>query len=209
MSLRENLGPIVSSNTYISTCLLPYQNHFKAAHWNCRSISPSSNSVKFNELKPILGDNIFDVFAVSETWLNNGISDRAIEISGYKLWRNDRVSQSRGGGVGLYMSMKIEHKFIFKVSSSNCESLFHEIIFNNATILFDVVYLPLGDLVTFEQLHNDLFLEYSNIVVVGDFNCNLLNSRMSELFRSLCLQCNMSLVRNSKPTHFDLGKKKT
>lgn len=209
MSSSDNLGPIVSGNSYLNTVLLPCQNHFKVAHLNCRSISPSANSIKLNELKSILSDNLFDAFALSETWLHDEISNRAVEIPGYKLCRNDRPSSRRGGGVGIYISKKLKYKFIFKVLVTGCESLFVELNFGNVKLLLGVVYLPKGDLATFERHHRDLFLRYSNIIVIGDFNCNLFDTIKANLFRSLCIRCNLSIVHNVKPTHFDLGRRST
>lgn len=209
MSLSNNLGPIVSGSAYLNTILLPHNNALKVAHLNCRSISPSNQSVKLDELKSILSNTTFDVFAVSETWLKENISDRAVDIPGYKLWRSDRDSSMRGGGVGIFVLKTFKHKVIFKASVPGCESLFLELCFGNVNILIGVVYLPRGDLDTFEQLHRDLFVKHSSIVIVGDFNSNLFNTAKSDIFRSLCMRCNMSIVHNSKPTHFDLANRST
>lgn len=209
MSSNNNLGPIVSGNAYIKSSLCPHMNQFKVAHLNCRSISPSANSFKLDELRSILSGNLFDVFAISETWLNREILNQAVGIAGYKFCRNDRPYPSRGGGVGIYISNKIKFKVVFKVMKSGCESLFLELLLSGKKVLVGVVYLPSGQLSKFERYHRDLFSKYSNIVVIGDFNCNLFNATKSRLFRSLCLRCNMSVVHNSRPTHFDLGKRTT
>lgn len=209
MSLNDNMGPVVSSNSYLNTAFSPYLNQFKVAHLNCRSINPSANSIKLDELKSILSGNLFDVFAISESWLHDNVSSRAVDLSGYKFCRNDRHG-SRGGGLGLYISNKLRFKVVFKVSDSNlCESLFVELYFGSVKILLGVVYLPSGNIVSFEKEHRNLLLKYSNIIVVGDFNYNLFDPLKSNLFRSLCMRCRLSVAHNSQPTHFDLGKRST
>lgn len=206
MSPNENLGPIVSSNSYLKSVLLPFQNNLNVAHLNCRSIKPPS---KFDEIKSILKDNTFDLFAISETWLSSDISDRSISIPGYKLCRNDRQFSARGGGVGVFISNGLHYKPVFKISVSHCESLFLELCFGGTKLLLGVVYLPSGNLDEFENFHSELFSSYENVVVLGDFNCNLFNPSKANTFRSICTRYNLSIVHNTKPTHFDLGKRTT
>lgn len=209
MSFNDNLGPIISGNTHINSTLLPYPNQFKVAHMNCRSISPSASTVKLDELRSILNGNIFDVFAVSESWLNKFTSNRAVEIPGYRICRNDRPYPSRGGGVAIYISKRIKFRLVHKLLIAECESLFVECDVGGVKLLLGVVYLPNGNLVAFERRHGDLFSKYSNIIVTGDFNYNLFDSSKANLFRSFCLRCNLSVAHNSMPTHFDLGRRTT
>lgn len=206
MSFNDNIGPVVSSNSLLKTALYQFGNQFNVGHLNCQSIRPSLNSVKFDELKSILCNSLLDVVGISETWLKSDVSSLAVAIPGYKLCRNDR-SRVRGGGVGIYVSSKLKHKIVFKTSViGKCESLFVELESGDSKVLFGVVYLPPpGDLTIFEDLHHDLFSRYSNIVVVGDFNCNLFNISRANVLRSLCIRLNLAVVHNSAPTHFDVA----
>ena len=198
------MGPIVSGNSYVKTVLQRDSDKFKAGHLNCRSLRPSIHSIKLDEISTILKDDTFDVFAVSETWLNENVPLRAVNISGYFFCRNDRPS--RGGGVGLFISKKLKFKSVFRMcAAGQCESLFIEMFFGHIKVLFGVVYLPNGNLQMFEERHRHLFCKYSNIVVVGDFNCNLFNISKSNIMRSLCLRLNLSIVHNSRPTHYDIA----
>lgn len=208
MSFNDNMGPVVSGNSHLGTVFHKDRGRFKVGHLNCRSIRPSFNSFKLDEIKTILKDEIFDVFAVSETWLNNSVSNRAIDIPGYTFCRSDRPS--RGGGVGIFVSKKLKFKSIFRTCVAElCESLFIELYFDSIKILLGVVYLPNGNLSGFEERHRNIFLKYSNVIVCGDFNCNLFNSSKSNLMRSLCLRLNLSMVHNSLPTHYDLANDST
>ncbi|XP_065356239.1 uncharacterized protein LOC135950637 [Calliphora vicina] len=205
MSVNLNIGPSFSDNPYIKSVLNPYMSYFKAGHINCPSLRPSADYSKIDELRSILSGSVLNVFGVTETWLKPYISTRSVQISGLNFYRNDRLN-TRGGGVGIYVSTGLKSKTVFKVSDfGTCESLFVEISFGNTLVLFGVVYLPHGDLVSFENLHYEVFLKYSNVVVVGDFNCNMFDTVRSCSMRALCLRNNLFVVHNSRPTHFDVA----
>lgn len=206
MSFNMNLGPVISNNLLINSDLLPFDEKLNVAHINCQSMRPSTSSTKFDELKSLIHGSRFDVFGISETWLKSEVSNRAVDIPGFKFIRNDRKN-SRGGGVGIYVSNKLDFKIIFKTSVlGKCESLFIELYSGNSKVLFGVVYLPPpGDLECFEELHYNILLQYTNIVIVGDFNCNMFNVMKASVVRSMCVRLNMSVLHNSMPTHYDVS----
>lgn len=205
MSSNLNLGPVVSNNTYIKSILRGCNDKLKVAHLNCQSMRPNVCSSKFDELKSILCDSMLDLVGLSETWLKSAVSLRSVSVPGYIFHRNDRKS-SRGGGVGIYISSSLRHKLVFSSSIlGKCESLFLELYSGSLKILFGVVYLPPpGDISTFEEIHRDLFLKFSNIIVVGDFNCNLFNISASSLVHSTCRRLCLTVLHNAKPTHYDV-----
>lgn len=51
--------------------------------------------------------NEFDIFAISETWLDSSISNIEIEISGYTIFRLDRPNKV-GGGVCAYVKNELK-----------------------------------------------------------------------------------------------------
>lgn len=210
MSFDINMGPVVSSHANINSFLGASVGKFYVGHLNCQSIRPSPNSVKFDELKSILSGSRFDIFAISETWLKPVVSSKAVSIPGYKFYRNDRENM-RGGGVGVYVSNTIRHKVIFRAFAlGKCESLFLELCSGSTKLLFGVVYLPpVGDPESFEELHYNLLLNYTKVIIVGDFNCDLFNLSRSALLRSLCTRLNLSIVHNSRPTHYSVGHRTT
>ncbi|XP_058976986.1 uncharacterized protein LOC131801906 [Musca domestica] len=207
MSSNENLGPLVSGNSYLKNVLSPFKSNLNVAHINCRSIRPVT---KLDELKNLLGNNnTFDILAVTETWLVPDILNSAVSIPGYYFCRGDREIPGRGGGVGIYLSKGLPFRHVFKSSVRHCESLFLELQFQSTKVLFGVIYLPTGDIDLFESLHCNIFEEYNNIVLFGDFNFNLFNPTKAIIFRRLCTRLNLSIIHNSKPTHFDLGSRST
>lgn len=204
MSHNNNLGP-VGSGIFIKNVLHPYSHQLKVAHLNCQSIRPSAGFSKIDELKCILYESKLDLFGISETWLKPHIANLSVNIPGYKFIRNDRTC-CRGGGVGLYVSNRIKYKVVFRVMETGvCESLFVEIVFGMLKVLCGVVYLPHGDIETFENMHHQFFLNYSKVIIVGDFNYNLFEPAKSCNIRSLCTRNNLCISHNNKPSHFDVA----
>ena len=53
------------------------------------------------------------LIALTETWLNEEVSDAELQISGYNLFRRDR--HALGGGIGIYVkatSQLLEEKIL-------------------------------------------------------------------------------------------------
>ena len=84
------------------------------------------------------------ILAITETWLKENQTGPHTNLYNYTFVSNSR-SQSRGGGVGLYVNcslnftmrsdLTIMHEKIF-------ESLFIEIESNNSTMICGVIYRP-------------------------------------------------------------------
>jgi hypothetical protein len=70
--------------------------------FNARSIIPKLDSFKctIELLKP-------DAIGVTESWATEEISDEELSIPGYDLYRQDRSSKHRGGGVLLYVKANL------------------------------------------------------------------------------------------------------
>lgn len=204
MSVSENLGPTIRDGHEISRYISTDQYNLKVGHCNIQSMKPSPYSVKFNEFEHVLSSSSFDIFGITETWLKPYVPDGAVAIPNYNFCRNDRIL-GRGGGVGIYISHSMQYKVLDVESQyGECEVLFMEIFVGDLTVLFGVVYLPHGNINAFESTMGDFFEKYDKIIVVGDFNCNLLNPIKSGKFRSLCSRLNISIHHNLVPTHFDL-----
>ena len=72
---------------------------FKFGHLNARSLNRDD---KFDEISELVKENGFDVFAVTETWLNDRVSSDCLQIPGYNpIIRLDR-RQRMGGGVAFF-----------------------------------------------------------------------------------------------------------
>ena len=71
----------------------------KLVHLNIRSLK---NNADFLELRKFTKFNKIDVLTVSETWLNTSVTNKEIEIEGYKLHRLDRLHKKWGRGMCLH-----------------------------------------------------------------------------------------------------------
>ena len=69
--------------------------------------------MKIADLKARITFENYAFIALTETWCNEAVSDRELELDGYNLIRKDRTS--RGGGVILY----IKNDIPFLVLDSN------------------------------------------------------------------------------------------
>jgi len=58
---------------------------------------------KVNDLHAILAIEDPDIFGITETWLNDTITDAELGFIGYSIFRCDRPGNQRGGGVVLYV----------------------------------------------------------------------------------------------------------
>ena len=118
--------------------------------------------------------NQFDVIALTETWLNNSITDYEVIPNGYQLFRKDRSTGKRGGGVLLAVKDSISTEpFNF-----NCESMeLSSVVIKSLSkrVLIAVCYRPPN--ADSDFLHNlNSFIEFAiksnlkDIILLGDFN---------------------------------------
>lgn len=73
---------------------------------NVSSIKP-----KIDELRRIFLDTNAHVVSFSETWLKSYVSDKSVEMNGYKLVRCDRRVK-RSGGVAIYMKDNVKFRVL-------------------------------------------------------------------------------------------------
>lgn len=78
--------------------------------------------LKFDELSMFLMLNRADLVAISETWLNEQIDSSFVSITGYDLYRLDRLS-GRGGGVCAFVSNNIPCKRRLDLENANYECM--------------------------------------------------------------------------------------
>lgn len=205
--MNSNLGIPVSDSYFIRSQLIG--NNVKAAHLNCTSFCIGSNSVKFDEIKNIVSGNFLDFIGFSETWLKPTISNDVVNIPGYKCVRSDRPNRN-GGGVALYIKNSINYKTVYTSTMyGTFEAIFVEVLVHGGIMLVGCLYLPNGKITTLEDKISDVILGYDNILIMGDFNCNMFHDFRSVPFREICQRLNISCLHGSIPTHFDLRRRST
>lgn len=232
MSLTERYTNMVDgvniTKVVIKSSLVRFSNYLKICHFNAQSMHTKRTN-KMDEIRDLFVDGDFEIIGISETWLKPYKPSKMVEISGYKFYRNDRVTK-RGGGVGLYVKSDLKCKVVAKSIERSLHSdsthngltdsgvveylsvgiqfLFLEILVQSTgrKILCGVVYNPNSSKFDNRQylqpVFDNLFTLYSDIILMGDFNTNILKECTPSLdFCSLMNEFNLSLVSDA-PTHF-------
>ena len=149
------------------------------AHLNVHSVASREN---FYLLKQTVTTKNFDIFTVSESWLDLTECDVDIFIPGYTTFRQDRGPHKRGGGVLIYVKDIYKACVIEKwssVSESNFQQLWWKVQCKTfKSFLLCIVYRPPDAPIVFflENLSEtfvDSLLHGSNVIILGDLNCNL------------------------------------
>ena len=84
-----------------------------------------------------------DVLVITESWLNDTISNSEIDIPGYKIERKDRTGKT-GGGVLMYISNDIDFNRASNYESKELELLCVKIVpyKSNCPLFLTGVYRP-------------------------------------------------------------------
>ena len=144
-------------------------------------------------------DTRFDIVGITETWLSNNFKNNMPVMntcldSGYTLHHRPRNTGRKGGGVGVLINNRIKHQSRIlhdKPEITSFESIELVITLGSVTIRLSVIYRmsPVKSKNIFKQSEfcnefNDYLEKLScmngNIVMVGDFNIDWLNTNGSE-----------------------------
>ena len=160
-------------------------------HLNARSLLP-----KISELKIIACKTKAAVISVSETWLDNSVTDAEIWIDNYSIVRKDR--NRNGGGVCAYVRNDISFTLASDISENELEAIWIEILLpKSKPIILGTCYRPPNQnnfLELFDSALNKIEPDYE-IVILGDMNICMSNKK-SPLFKKYCNILNMfSLVQ--------------
>ena len=146
---------------------------------------------------------------MTETWFHPLFTEQMAAINGFNTVRNDRI-QILGGGVALYIKNNLTYKILaFSKNHGNlglAEYLICEVNLKpNQHIFVAVVYRPPNSPFykgnDFLEVISNLSLDYSNKLILGDFNCNMLNlNPQSSIIFNFLKKHNLSLI-NHGVTH--------
>ncbi|XP_075150647.1 uncharacterized protein LOC142224746 [Haematobia irritans] len=175
--------------------LANYTTGINICHINTQSLNN-----KINEFRILFEHSGIDAVCVSETWFHPDCNDETYKLNGYRLFRADR--QTNGGGVAIYLRDTLRCNLIDSSESFQIhEHLFLEVLCNDTKILLGCIYRP-NRQVSIEPIISKLesiSVEYSDIVITGDFNSNvLLEKNLVDAMETL----NLNLVNSCNPTHF-------
>ena len=173
----------------------PYQNvNLKIAHLNIRSLNAPN---KFGEIASAILNHKFDLFALSETWLNDSISNDLFSIPGYcPLIRLDISDGRRSGGVAVYVTTSIAVKRRNNLETCGFELLWVELKVGSDNLICGICYRPPGgDLISNARFLDNLqrcldkinIQPNSLITIIGDFNAHYDSTNQSESTDFGCL----------------------
>lgn len=176
----------------------------KIGHMNIGSFALSDGGCKVDELRLLLSNKTLDMFGVTETWAKSYVTNKSISINGYHVYRNDRPAR-RGGGVCLYISDHIKAKIISRSANTQIEYMFVRANFNNNVLLIGVIYRPPNarEITTLPDDAISTISRYKNVIIMGDFNHNLINQNLLQMTKDFWEANGLHLVTNNKCTHFD------
>ena len=150
------------------------QRNLKITHLNARSIKNREHYILAKEL---VSENKFDIFTISESWLDNTVTDIEVEIPGYNIFRLDRLNKA-GGGVCVCVSdrFKIEclddltsispsgHQLWLKIQVRNCKSFIICTVYRPPTTSLNCFDEDLsGTVISALSLNKDIY-------ILGDLN---------------------------------------
>ena len=128
-----------------------------------------------------------DIITISESWLNTTTSTE-IQLDGYKLLRLDRQHKG-GGGVCAYVRSELKSKVLEDFSSISDRN-FHQLwlsvqVKKSKLIVLCVAYRPDDTPLSFfedtlKPVYTQALLLNKPIIILGDLNCDGLNSSCRE-----------------------------
>ena len=163
-----------------SPVLFPDLRSFKAKHYKkliFAHLNVNSLRNKFLEISTILANGYCDIFALSETKLDDSFSSSIFQVSNFNFHRKDR--NANGGGVAFFVRSSLPHRV--RDDLYTCETLVEYIVLETCLkgekMFFIAIYKP-------PELNNEClssFLETvctmclrecKSIYVMGDVNIN-------------------------------------
>ena len=176
---RNDAGSFTGEN-YLKDLADKLQNctskDIKVAHLNVRSLRN-----KIDEIRCLQVLCRFEILAITESHLDNSITDSQLTIDGMKFVRLDRIAR-KGGGCILYYAEHLKAVHRRDLHTPGIEAIWLQIKFPTTSALFSVMYRPPNDNAFFNTLSTTLeraWLKSTDIFLLGDLNCDYNDSSNS------------------------------
>lgn len=172
-------------------------------------LNPGSLCNKHDELPVAVDRHPVDILAINETWLAAGEEGRAPRVPGYRLRHVPRPpgERLRGGGVGFYIRRGINVRTCTHPEAPPVEQMWLSLVLNSIKIVIGTAYRPPWlDVDTFLDAITEsvaAFSRFERIILLGDFNINLLQPEHIHVKKLSCFLNNTGLSQFiDRPTHF-------
>ena len=156
---------------------------------------------KIHDVKVLLIALKLDILAISETHLQCRTKDEDIYIPGYKIARRDRTDGRKGGGSLIYFAEDLNAFDSSDLTSdSSLEATWIDLSLHSQRLLIGSIYRPPDCSSFFDEFSvvmESLWRKRSNIILLGDFNVNLLFScdpSLKRKFMNLLYKFNLKNV---------------
>jgi hypothetical protein len=168
-------------STFNKTCLrnIVLKSSFariQGAKLNFAHLNPGSAVPYIGEMNELFRGVDLQMVAISETWYKTRHSNRQVCLNGFRVVRADRGGGRRGGGVALYLKDGMRYKIVARSNpSSVADYLFVELRLPYP-LLVCVIYNPpnIDGFSIYGTELEPLISKYSDILVLGDFNHDIL-----------------------------------
>ena len=177
----------------------------KIAHLNIRSLKSREHLFL---LQHTIEEHDFDIFTMSETWLDSTVDNQAMQIAGFVFFRQYRGEHKSGGGLAVYIRDTFKATLLEDasgISDENFQQPWIKVQVRHCKSIFIcTVYRPPCTTLAFSDslsrsLLNMLLLG-NDIIILGDLNCNILDDTTdSRTLKELCASFNLTqLVKEPK-----------
>ena len=110
------------------------------AGYRCACLNARSIVNKKNELNIMVEDIDPRIIGITELWANTDITDAELGLTGYIMFRRDRIGR-RGGGVILYVKESIQaYEIKLEREAGYDEAVWRKIVSGNSKITIGLVY---------------------------------------------------------------------
>ena len=170
---------------------------------------------KFDDLKEILTDKLVDMLIVAETKIDDSFNINLFKAEGYKTERRDRTAH--GGGLMTFVRSDLPFKRRKDLECEEVETICYELSMSKRKWCILGAYRPPS--MNNQNFESDLtkyldkmFINYDNIICIGDLNYDLLIKEKSKPLTNICdnfnLQCMVKeptcFTKNQTPTLIDV-----
>lgn len=120
----------------------------------------------------------YDVIIITETWLDDTVSDAELGLSGYQIFRRDRsiLTSSKEKGEGVLIAVR-DGIDVTPFSSVKSLELQYELVKGgNSSLLINTIYLPPDATIDSYKLYADSLIKAkkkfpaAKLILVGDYN---------------------------------------
>ena len=147
-----------------------------ASEWDHLNINSLRN--KFGPINELLGENLVQYMAITETKLDNSFPDPQFAVPNFVMFRRDR--DQNGGGLCTYIRSDVPNRRLSCIEPSDLEVIVNEVTLNNERWIVIAAYRPPCTdanlfLEKMQTVVDECLIRSSNIVITGDLNLNLLD----------------------------------